>query len=396
MTTEAIARPRRPVPAWTAYLLDVCIAVFLLAIGPRRNVLEFHGWVRISVVVGLVLPLLLRRRFPVPAFVVIAGVAFLQWLTFGPIPTDGALLVAFYTVAVTSPRRYVIAAAGILELGALLAALRYSPHAEHSLSFFFLSGVVIATGALAWSVRLRRAYLAEVEQRAARLELERDQQAQLAGAAERARVAREMHDIVAHNLSVMIALTDGAALTIAVDPDRASAALDEASRAGRAALTDMRRVLGVLRESDNPTALAPAPGIADLEALLDTVRHTGLEVRYETTGPLTTLEPGVALSAYRIVQEAVTNTLKHAPGAHVIDVSLQVRRDGVQILIRDDGPSTGHDTIGTGHGMIGMRERAAVHRGEVHAGATSRGWLIRAWLQTTTPAIEGQRTMAGA
>jgi signal transduction histidine kinase len=202
-----------------------------------------------------------------------------------------------------------------------------------------------------------------------------------------------MHDIVAHNLSVMIALTDGAALTLKNDPDRATAALDEASRAGRAALTDMRRVLGVLRGSDDTAALAPAPGIADLETLLDAVRHTGMEVRYETTGPLTTLEPGIALSTYRIVQEAVTNTLKHAPGARAIDISLRVLHDGVQIAILDDGPGAAGTAHGNGHGIVGMRERAAVHQGEVHAGPAGHGWLVRAWLQTT-PTVESRHEPA--
>lgn len=382
MTTEAPGRPR----SWSRLLLafDVVIVCGLLAVGPHTVLgAEQHRWPQNLLLIGLVIPLILRRKAPILTFAFIAAVAFVQWFTAEPAVADAALLVAFYAVARSAPRRYVFAAGLVLELGVLLAVLRYTPtHGGHTLGFVFLSGLVVAAGVLGWSVRVRTAYLNEVEQRAARLELERDQQAQLAVAAERARVAREMHDIVAHNLSVMIALTDGAALHVGTDPARATAALGEASRAGRAALTDMRRVLGLLRHDDDAAALAPAPGVGDLEALLDTVRHTGLDVRYETSGPIDELEPGAALSAYRIVQEAVTNTLKHASGANVINVSLRVLDGGVQILVRDDGRGAAPGSGGSGHGIVGMRERAAVHRGEVHAGPTPRGWLVRAWLPT--------------
>lgn len=390
--SEAVARRR--VPAAPAYLLDAVIAALLLMVGPRRILAEPHDAERVVLLVALVLPLLARRRFPVAAFVVIAAVAFVQWLVSGPAVADVALLVTFYNLALSAPRRIVLAAAATLEFGALLAVLKFTAaHGGHILGFFFLSGLVTATGALGWSVRLRRAYLHEVEQRAARLEFERDQQAQLATSAERARVAREMHDIVAHNLAVMIALTDGASLTLHADPDRAAAALHEASRAGRSALTDMRRVLGVLRDSNDLAAFAPAPGIADLERLLTAVRHTGLEVRYETSGAISALEPGMQLSAYRIVQEAVTNTIKHAAGATVIEVAITARPDAVEVIVRDNG--RGHTPSASGgHGILGMRERAAVHSGHVQAGPTGAGWQVFALLPTH--AAEPHAAVAGA
>lgn len=386
MSTAAV--PHRPYPQpWLRWPLiaDVVIAGLLLVIGARQLAAgDPNEWAGRVLLLGLVAPLLLRRRAPVLAFGLIAAFAFAQWCTTEPAAADAALLIAFYSVAVSCSRRLLIAAAVVLEIGVLLAVVRYAGVHGGIMAFIFLSGLVTAAGVLGISVRVRRAYLAEVEQRAARLELERDQQAQLAVAAERARVAREMHDIVAHNLSVMIALTDGAALTLASDPQRAGVALEEVSRAGRLALTDMRRVLGLLRNSDNPAARAPAPGVADLEGLLDTVRHTGLQVRYETSGPLADLEPGIALSAYRIVQEAVTNTLKHAADAHLIDVALHVLDDGVQLTVHDDGRVVADATPG-GHGIVGMRERAAVHRGAVHAGPTPAGWLVRAWLPRVVP-----------
>ncbi len=382
---QAVGRPGRP-RSWLRLLLafDVVLVIGLLAVGPHTGLGPEQHWPQSLLLFGLVVPLIVRRRAPVLTFAVIAAVAFVQWFLAKPAVADAALLVAFYAVARSAPRRLVLAAGLVLELGVVLAVARYTPtHGGYVLAFVFLSGLVVAAGVLGWSVRLRTAYMHEVEQRAARLELERDQQAQLAVAAERARVAREMHDIVTHNLSVMIALTDGAALTLGADPNRAAAALGEASRAGRAALTDMRRVLCLLRDADNPAALAPAPGVADLKTLLDTIRHTGLDVRYQTSGPLAELPPAVALSTYRIVQEAVTNTLKHAAGADAIDVTLHVLDGGVQILVRDNGKTTAMPgTGGGGHGLVGMRERAAVHRGEIHAAPTPHGWVVRAWLPT--------------
>jgi signal transduction histidine kinase len=406
MTSQALARPGRPRAGFRLLLaFDVVIVFGLLALGPHTVLgAEQHRWPQNLLLVGLVVPLILRRRVPVTAFAVIAAIAFVQWFVAEPAVADAALLVAFYGVARSAPRRYVLAAGAVLELGVVLAVLRYTPsHGAHSLSFVFLSGLVVAAGVLGWTVRVRTAYLNEVEQRAARLELERDQQAQLAVAAERARVAREMHDVVAHNVSVMVALTDGAALILRSDPNRAAIALGEASRAGRAALTDMRRVLGVLRDSDDAAALAPAPGLADLAELLAAVRHTGLDVRYTTSGPIADLEPGLQLSAFRIVQEAVTNTLKHATRASTLDVSVAAGDTGVEVSVRDDGRAADSAPSGTsGHGIVGMRERAAVHSGAVHAGRTPTGWLVHAWLPTgaeepaAAPLAETPAPLAGA
>jgi signal transduction histidine kinase len=382
------ARPGRPFPlSWRYWPLVVngAIAFALLTIGPQHIWGHSDHWWRVLLLLGLVTPLFFRRRLPLTAFAVTAAVAFIQWLTTQPAAADAALLVALYSVATSSPRRHVIIAGLTVELGVVLAVLRFTPaNGAHILAFVFLSGLVTAAGVLGLTMRVRRAYLQEVEERAARLEFEHDQQAQLAVAAERTRVAREMHDILAHNLAVMIALTDGAALTLGADPQRAATALAEASRTGRVALTDLRRVLGVLREADGPTGLAPAPGLADLEPLLASVRQTGVSVRYQITGSTSQFEPGLELNAYRIIQEALTNTLKHAEGASAVDVSLRASDDGLEVLIRDDGRATPPKSPARsdGHGIVGMRERAAVHFGDVRAGRTASGWLVRAWLPT--------------
>lgn len=387
MTSEvAAAPPRRSWPQLRA-AIDVLIVLALVTVGPRTVAGPHqHAWPGVLILMGLAMPLIVRRRAPVLAFAFIAAVALVQWFTAEPAVADAALLVAFYAVARSAPRRYVLAAGVVLELGVVLAVLRYTPtHGGHSLAFVFLSGLVVAAGVLGWNLRVRAAYLSEVEQRAARLELERDQQAQLAVAAERARVARELHDIVAHNVSVMVALTDGAALTLRSDPRRATTALHEASRAGRAALTDMRRVLGLLRDSGDAAALAPAPGLAELSQLVASVRHTGLDVRFETSGPVSDVPRTVQVSAYRIVQEAVTNTIKHAVGVTRIDVRVHADSDGLELVVHDDGRALSARPTSPGHGLVGMRERAAVHSGEVTAGPTVEGWLIHARLPIVAP-----------
>jgi signal transduction histidine kinase len=230
---------------------------------------------------------------------------------------------------------------------------------------------------LGLNVRTRRAYLASVEERAAQLERERDQQGLLAAAAERARIAREMHDIVAHNLSVMIALADGAGYMAEQDPQRAAGAMGQVSETGRHALGEMRRLLGVLREDDS-TALAPQPGLADLEPLLEQVRAAGLHATLETVGAPVALGAGAELTVYRLVQEALTNVLKHA-GAHAhATVRLHYDATGVEVEVSDDGHGRARVAVGAGQGLNGMRERAAVYGGELEAGpAPGGGWRVR-------------------
>lgn len=338
----------------------------------------------------LVLPLLASRRAPELTFTVLAAVAFVQWLVYGPLPSDVSLLIALFRVAATRPLRRTVLAAAVLELGVLLVVLGHGtlgggvvygpgPLRAHIFDFVFLSGLTTAAAVLGTNLQTRRAYLREVEERAARLEAERDQQAQLAVAAERARVAREMHDIVAHNLAVMVALSDGAALTLTSDPERARVALEEVSKAGRAALMDTRRVLGILREEGAEASREAVPHLAALDRLVETVGHTGLDVRYRTRGSIRDLPEGLQLSTYRIVQEALTNVMKHAQGATLVTVDIAADDTDLTIVVQDDGSRT-DARVGSGHGLVGMRERAALHGGTVTARPTSSGWRVEARL----------------
>lgn len=213
-------------------------------------------------------------------------------------------------------------------------------------------------------------------------EHDRERLTQLAVSAERNRIAREMHDIVAHNLSVMIALTDGAALTVERDPARAREAIHQAAATGRAALAEMRNTFTLLRsgpDDDTDPSLHPEPNLADLDALLETARSTGLQVTYQTSGSTDGLSTGLQLAVYRLVQEGITNTLKHAPRATRLHVSIRRGQEDLRVVVDDNG-GTAFSATALGHGLIGMRERVTLHNGRLFAAPTSDGWRVSAWL----------------
>ncbi|NMR19827.1 histidine kinase [Cellulomonas fimi] len=241
----------------------------------------------------------------------------------------------------------------------------------------------LAALAIGTSVRNRRIHVAALVERANQLAVERDQQAQLAAAAERTRIAREMHDVVAHSLSVMIALADGAAAALDRSPERARQAVGELSETGRSALADMRRVLGVLRDPEAP--LGPQPGALDLAELVATFRSAGLAVRTTFTGFPLPPDAGLQLTVYRIVQESLTNVLRHAPGAGRVDVVVTYAHPRVDVVVTDDGGARAgggsrHRDVSGGKGLVGMRERAAVYGGVVEAGPFDGGWRTHAVL----------------
>jgi signal transduction histidine kinase len=189
-----------------------------------------------------------------------------------------------------------------------------------------------------------------------------------------------MHDVIAHNVSVMVALCDGASYQVHEHPDQAEAALARAARAGRQALAEMRQLLGVLREHPDQPELAPLPGIREIEQLVEQVRAAGLPVSYTLSGDPSAAPPGMELTVYRIVQEALTNTLKHAgPGARAF-VSLICEPEHITVDVRDSGGTRGPVNAG-GSGLRGMSERAAVYGGALHAGpGADGGWQVTASL----------------
>jgi signal transduction histidine kinase len=367
------ARPRRG--------LDALIVAAIVAVGAIGRPHESPHLAGALFTAALALPLLARRRHPVGVFAVVAAVALVQWAADVHAIGDVALLVAFYTVAATQPLRTTVTAAAVIALCIGLAVARWTSGGHTSNALIALTALATGAGLLGVNARNRRALLQSLRDRAARLEVERDQQGRLAASAERARIAREMHDVVAHNLSVMIALADGATYAIHDAPDRAEVALHNLSRTGREALTEMRRLLGVLREGDPGAARAPQPGLGQLDALVEHVRAAGLPTTVTVSGrPPEHVSSGLELAGYRIVQEALTNVIKH--GARDARASVDLRWDDGRLRI--EVANSGAAVLAPeaeGGGLRGMRERAAVYEGRVSAGPRpDGGWRVAAEL----------------
>ncbi|MEU2619378.1 sensor histidine kinase [Streptomyces sp. NPDC007157] len=335
---------------------------------------------------GLVLPLLWRRRRPMTAFAAVAAVFVLQWSLGAALRADVALFVALYSLALHGRLRQLPWACAIMVAGMVLVAVRVSAVVSVWDALFFLLSTATGALALGLMIRMRRAQLAGLRERAARLERERDQRSRLAAATERARVAREMHDIVGHNLAVIITLADAGAYATDAAPERGKEALSLIGETGRTALDELRRVLGVLREApDGPAEaaeLSPQPGLTDIEALCDGVRGAGLDVVYRTVGDMDALDGGMQLTVYRIVQEALTNTLKHAGAGTRVRLSVVAEDTRLVVRVRDDGSAVdSRPRNEEGHGLVGMRERAALYGGTVSAGpASGGGWTVEVTL----------------
>ncbi|MET9534986.1 MULTISPECIES: sensor histidine kinase [unclassified Streptomyces] len=372
-------------------LVDVFWAVILLGFSAVQweSTRMGHGYdyQAVPVFLGLCAAVALRRRAPekMLLLVTLLGVAQLVF-DISPVPADFAMLVLIYTVAADGARwasRFGLV--GGLCAGAL-AELRW--HEETATSWVqeaVLTMVATVPFILAWvmgdSVRTRRAYFAQLEERAARLEREREAQSKVAVAGERARIARELHDVVAHNVSVMVVQADGAAYVLDASPDQARQALETISSTGRQALAEMRRLLGVLRTGDAPESgeYVPQPDVQQIEDLVEQVRVAGLTVDFRVEGTPRPLPSGVELTAYRIVQEALTNTRKHGGPDVGASVRLVYFDDGLGLLVEDDGRGAAHELYqdggadGQGHGLIGMRERIGMVGGTLDAGPRPGG-----------------------
>jgi signal transduction histidine kinase len=340
--------------------------------------------------VALVLPLVWRRRQPTVVFAVAALAGLAQWVVGLQRAADLALLVALYTVAAREDRRRALTAAAVLEIGVLLAAARFAPAGDDVVaSVVFLSGLVAAAFFVGTTVQNRRAYLDALVDRAARAEREADQQAQLAATAERTRIARELHDIVAHSLTVVVTLAEAAVATSGTDPPAARAAMGQVATTGRSALAEMRRLLGVLRTDAADTDVdvgppadrrEPAPGLDRLDDLVTQTRSAGLPVRLTVSGHPRSLPTTMETTAYRVLQESVTNALRHAVDPTRLDVGIHWEPDALVIQVHDDGRPAHSTPHGLGgHGVTGMRERLAVFGAELTVGpAPSGGWTVHA------------------
>ncbi|MCW2910412.1 MAG: histidine kinase [Actinomycetia bacterium] len=327
----------------------------------------------------LVIPLVFRRDHPVAAFAIGITVGALQVLLDIQVNSiDLVIVVLLYTLAAYGRRRVSLAGLAICLAGSAAAVARWAPSSQLSLAHWVMIGFIMFAGSslIAWvlgdSVRYRRAYYSSLEDRAARLERERDAQAQIAAAAERARIARELHDVIAHNVSVMVVQADGASYALDSSPERARQALGAIASTGRQALAEMRRMLGVLRSDDDATGLVPLPGIGQLGELLEQTRASGLDVSFTVQGVPGPLPGGLALAAYRIIQESLTNTRKHGGPRASARVLLRYCEDVLMLQITDDGRGA---TVadGAGHGLTGMRERVALYNGTLRTGPLPGG-----------------------
>jgi signal transduction histidine kinase len=331
---------------------------------------------------ALIALLAFRRVWPSAVFLTACAIAFAQWLIDVPLIGDVALLVALYTVAAHRSRLQAAAAAGLMEAGVVMAAVRWTPAGTLPRSLLFLTATVVASLCAGRTVASGSRYLAWMDERARRLEVERDQQAVIAAAAERTRIARELHDIVSHSLSVVITLADAAAVVSRANPERGAEAMTEVSEVGRSALSDMRAMFGVLRDSEPLPGLEPQPGVDRLGALAERIRATGLAVDLVTEGTPFPLGAAAGLTVYRIVQEALTNTIRHAAaGRAAVTIGYDAPR--VQVRVSDDGAASLPPRAGgqRGRGIDGMRERAALHGGTLLAGpAPGGGWAVSATL----------------
>jgi signal transduction histidine kinase len=340
----------------------------------------------VPVTLLLCLVVVLRRRMPERMLVLAACVGVLQLaLDVATTAADFAMLVIIYTVAANGDRW----ASRFALIGGLCAAplaqLRWPEDATGALGNVAIAIFQTVPFALAWvlgdSVRTRRAYFAQLEERAARLETEREAQAKVAVAAERARIARELHDVVAHNVSVMVVQADGAAYVLDSSPDQARKALETISSTGRQALAEMRRLLGVLRTGEHQESgeYVPQPDVEQIKDLVEQCRDAGLPVDFRVEGTPRPLPSGVELTAYRIVQEALTNTRKHGGPNAGASVRLVYFDDGLGLLVEDDGKGAPHELYeeggvdGRGHGLIGMRERVGMVGGTLDAGPRPGG-----------------------
>jgi signal transduction histidine kinase len=362
----------------------VACAVCELELALSNNI-DGPRWANAVAAAGVTLPVAWRRTYPLLAAPLM--VAFVAWqevlggdLTENTITPIITVPLAVYAMAVKLDRNRSIAGF-VASLVLIWTAVLFS--SDTALDSFIFTAVLLGGPFLVGRIVNARILLArELREKAARLEREQQESAKLAVAEERARIAREMHDVVAHNLSVMVVQSSAARRMIDRNPERAQEALTSVEHTGREALTEMRRMLDMLRGDDEDVALAPQPSIDELDALLDRAREAGLDVDLEVEGERRRVQSSVDLSTFRIVQEALSNTIQHAGAAHA-HVRLRYGQSEVEVDVTDDGRGARPPEVanGSGHGLVGMRERVAMLGGSLEAGyRADGGFEVRATL----------------
>jgi signal transduction histidine kinase len=384
-------------------LFDLMTAGVVFVLGVMSFGYGARAWAELGLIaVPMSVALVFRRRWPLSVMATVSLLAFAQVVSglHVPQPYDVSVLIAMYSVVKYGSRVWhAFLAAAVTGLGIVVLLVATAGN----YASFLQEGVTYGAGCAAvwltaYVLRTRRLYVASLEERAATAERERDHLAQLAAADERAAIARELHDVVAHSLAVMIVQADGATYALDHEPDQARGAMGTIAATGRDALEDMRRIVGVLRgnaPADDDGAERRRISLDQLDGLVERARSAGLRVDLTVHGPAGGLTPAEELTVFRLVQEALTNALRHAGQGAVVTVALAFTPGAVTLEVVDDGAgrlvAVGGETMPLpgrpeparpqpgGHGLIGMRERVAVHGGQFTAGARfGGGWQVRA------------------
>jgi signal transduction histidine kinase len=354
---------------------DLLLALGVMALAALEVLLNpsvTPKWAAAVTELPFALALAWRRRFPILVVAVVSlglGLeASLGVPVNEPVVPLLVIVIAVFSVSVNEPlRRSVIGAAVILP-GFAVGLFHISGDAEVKVGNFAFGTIIVGGVWVAGRlVRSRTREASRLARETERLEAERV----MAVADERARIARELHDVIAHSVSVMVVQAEAAQEVLKRHPTRAVEPLKAVQETGRQAMVEMSRLVGLLREDGEEVGLAPQPGLRELQTLASEVRDAGLPVRLRIEGQPTQIPLGVDLTAYRILQEALTNAIKHAGPAHA-DVTIRYRTDTLELEIVDDGPGTGNGHVG-GHGLVGMRERVTVFGGELDAGPRPQG-----------------------
>nr|WP_312846729.1 histidine kinase [Arthrobacter jinronghuae] len=374
---------------WQAIAATLIFAVPFLLTG-RGQYVEFFLSAVICMALGW------RRSHPVAAAAVQAAACILQ-LFLVPVtglPADIFVLVTVYSLAAFAPRWASLAGLALAVVGGALFIFRYFLFPEpvlrdpmiNALDLVAIEAVVLVAWTFGDLTRTRRLAVQALQDRAHRLEVEREQERQLAAADERSHIAREMHDIVAHSLSVIITQADGARYASAEDPEIAPKTLGVIAETGRSSLREMRRLLGVLR-GDEAASTRPLPSLADIEELLESVKRGGLDTALSITGtPRRSLPPGAELTAYRVIQESLTNVLKHAGPKASAKIALHWTPTGLEVGVLDDGlgAASALNDDGAGQGIKGMAERLSLYDGTLKAApAAGGGFRVEAFIPYT-------------
>jgi signal transduction histidine kinase len=377
-------------------LVDGLLALLLAALGAGSAFGAGHPALVALLVLATTIPVVFRRRNPVAAFsVAVAAGAVQLAVAHRPTGADLAIPVLLYTLAAYRPRRVSLAGLAVCLAGSIVGVIAWTNglglYGKIVAALVVFCGTALVAWVLGDSMRYRRAYYAALEERAARLEREADAQAQIATATERARIARELHDVIAHHVSVMVVQADGAGYALDGNPERARRALAAISATGRQTLTEMRRLLGLLRSGDARTQLTPQPGLGQLRELVEQARAAGMSVSLTQQGAPHPLPEGAELAAYRVVQESLTNTRKHGGLAAAASIILRYDHDGLAVQVSDNGRGDTTAGDGIGHGLVGMRERVEMYGGTVTAGPLPEGgYQVTAQIPAAPPLARRQ------